>query len=161
MRVVLVGASGTVGQAAKMGLSRHEIIAAGRSSGDVTVDLTSEESIRAMYQKVGKVDAVVAALTSHGLAAASLGPDLKPTPDKIAVGTMHRLKGLEFKCVVIVDADADSVPLPNAVTDARIDEAQHDADVRRERCLVYVACTRARDELLVTWSGKPSKFLTT
>ena len=60
MRVLLVGASGTVGQAAKQGLSRHEIVAAGRSSGDVTFDLTREESIRAMYESVGKVDAVVA-----------------------------------------------------------------------------------------------------
>ena len=61
MRVLLVGASGTVGQAAAGGLARHQIIRAGRSSGDVTVDLTSGDSIRAMYQTVGKVDAVVAA----------------------------------------------------------------------------------------------------
>lgn len=60
MRVLLVGASGTVGQAAARGLSRHQIVTAGRSSGDVTVDLMSEDSIRAMFEKVGRVDAVVA-----------------------------------------------------------------------------------------------------
>jgi NAD(P)-dependent dehydrogenase (short-subunit alcohol dehydrogenase family) len=59
MRVLLVGASGTVGRAAAKALSGHQIITAGRSSGDLNVDIVSEESIRAMYAKLGKVDAVV------------------------------------------------------------------------------------------------------
>ena len=60
MRILVVGANGTVGQAAVTELSRrHDIVKAGRSSGDVTVDLMSEELVRAMYAEVGKVDAVV------------------------------------------------------------------------------------------------------
>lgn len=60
MRVLVVGASGTVGQAAVKELGRrHEIITAGRNSGDVTVDLTSEASISAMFEKLGCVDAIV------------------------------------------------------------------------------------------------------
>ncbi len=62
MRILVVGASGTVGQAAVKELGRrHEIVTAGRSSGDVTVDLMSEPSIRAMFEKAGRIDAVVAA----------------------------------------------------------------------------------------------------
>lgn len=54
MRILVVGASGTVGQAALKALSaRHEIVTAGRSSGDVTVDLMDEASVRAMFEKLG------------------------------------------------------------------------------------------------------------
>jgi NAD(P)-dependent dehydrogenase (short-subunit alcohol dehydrogenase family) len=60
VRVLLVGAEGTVGQAACNELKpRHDIIKAGRTSGDVNVDLTDMASVKAMYQKVGKLDAVV------------------------------------------------------------------------------------------------------
>lgn len=61
MRVLVVGATGTVGTAAVNELGRrHEIIKAGRTSGDVTVDLMDEASIRAMFEKTGKVDAIIA-----------------------------------------------------------------------------------------------------
>ena len=60
MRILVVGGSGTVGQAAVTELSRrHEIVKAGRTSGEVTVDLMDEASVRAMYKHVGKVDAIV------------------------------------------------------------------------------------------------------
>ena len=52
MKILLVGARGTLGMAVRKGLgNRHEITAAGRSSGDVRVDLTDEESIKAMFDK--------------------------------------------------------------------------------------------------------------
>ncbi len=58
--VILIGALGKMGQAALMGLGNHKVITAGRS-GDVDqqVDITSEQSIRALYEKVGHFDAVV------------------------------------------------------------------------------------------------------
>jgi NAD(P)-dependent dehydrogenase (short-subunit alcohol dehydrogenase family) len=60
VRVLLVGAEGTVGQAACNELKpRHDIIKAGRTSGDVNVDLTDMASVKAMYDKLGKIDAVV------------------------------------------------------------------------------------------------------
>ena len=62
MKVLLVGASGIVGRGIDSELSqRHDIIRASRASGDVNVDLTDIASIRAMFEKVGKVDAVVSA----------------------------------------------------------------------------------------------------
>ncbi len=60
MRVLLIGAEGTVGKAAAAGLARHELIKAGRSSGKVRVDLTDPKSIARMFESIGKVDAVVA-----------------------------------------------------------------------------------------------------
>ncbi|WP_299475347.1 short chain dehydrogenase [uncultured Roseibium sp.] len=62
MKIILVGASGDVGKAAYDELSaRHDVITASRSSGDVRVDLTSPESIRALYEQTGPVDAVISA----------------------------------------------------------------------------------------------------
>ncbi|MET1413586.1 short chain dehydrogenase [Roseibium sp. HPY-6] len=62
MKIILVGASGDVGRAAFDELSaRHDIITAGRTSGDVRVDLASPESIRALYAQTGPVDAVISA----------------------------------------------------------------------------------------------------
>jgi NAD(P)-dependent dehydrogenase (short-subunit alcohol dehydrogenase family) len=60
MRILIVGASGTIGRAvvAELG-QRHDIISAGRSSGDVRVDITDKESIRTMFEKAGSVDALV------------------------------------------------------------------------------------------------------
>ncbi len=58
--VILIGALGKMGQAALSGLGNHTVITAGRS-GDVDhiVDITSEQSIRALYEAVGHFDAVV------------------------------------------------------------------------------------------------------
>jgi NAD(P)-dependent dehydrogenase (short-subunit alcohol dehydrogenase family) len=60
MRILIVGASGTIGSAvvAELG-QRHEIISAGRSSGDVRMDITDSKSVRAAFDKVGTVDALV------------------------------------------------------------------------------------------------------
>lgn len=63
MRIVIVGATGTVGRTAVDALSpRHEIIGVGRKSGDVRMDIEDVDSIRAMYRQVGIVDAVVSAV---------------------------------------------------------------------------------------------------
>ncbi|GAB2185992.1 short chain dehydrogenase [Roseibium sp. LAB1] len=62
MKIIIVGAAGAIGQAACAELStRHEIITAGRSAGDIKVDLADEESIDAMYAEAGLVDAVICA----------------------------------------------------------------------------------------------------
>lgn len=60
MKILIVGAGGTLGQAVAAELGqRHEIIRAGRTSGDIAVDLRDPASVAAMYQKVGSLDAVV------------------------------------------------------------------------------------------------------
>jgi NAD(P)-dependent dehydrogenase (short-subunit alcohol dehydrogenase family) len=62
MKILIVGASGTLGQAVAAELGqRHDIIRAGRNSGDVQVDLRDHASVAAMYAKVGELDAVVCA----------------------------------------------------------------------------------------------------
>jgi len=66
MKIIVVGANGAVGQTAVSAFgNRHEIIAVGRTSGDIQIDIEDQESVRSMYSKVGKVDAVVIAV-GHG-----------------------------------------------------------------------------------------------
>ncbi len=77
----------------------------------------------------------------------------------VRVTTMHSAKGMEFARLVVVGLNADSVPLPVAVTSEADDPLQHEYDLLRERCLLYVACTRARDQLILTGSGPPSSLL--
>lgn len=65
MRILLVGASGTIGRAVRDELgARHEVVTAGRSSGDVRMDVTDADSIAKAYAELGTLDAIVSA-TGH------------------------------------------------------------------------------------------------
>jgi superfamily I DNA/RNA helicase len=101
--------------------------------------------------------AVQAALDNADIRWSEVGSDSRQPG--VCIATMHSCKGLEFARLAVVAANADNLPLPVATTPAAEDQAQHDLDVLRERCLLYVACTRARDELVVTSSGMPSSLL--
>lgn len=68
VRIILIGGSGTIGRRLAPELARrHEIVVAGRTSGDVHVDITSAESIEAMYRQVPNLDAVVGIAASGAL----------------------------------------------------------------------------------------------
>ncbi|MEV5828459.1 UvrD-helicase domain-containing protein [Spirillospora sp. NPDC052242] len=78
---------------------------------------------------------------------------------RVQVATMHKMKGLEFRCIAVVGADEGSLPLLRALTPEDEDPKAHAQDVQKERCLLFVACTRARDHLYVSYAAKPSPFL--
>ena len=60
MKIIIVGASGNIGRFVTEELSKkYEVITASRNSGDIKVDLTSLSSIKDMYKKLGKLDAVI------------------------------------------------------------------------------------------------------
>jgi len=62
MRILLVGAAGAIGSAIAAALGqKHEIIRAGRSSGDIRIDITDEASISRVFEQSGRLDAVIAA----------------------------------------------------------------------------------------------------
>lgn len=79
--------------------------------------------------------------------------------DGVRVATMHGLKGLEFQCLAVVGLDAASLPAPNAVTSAADDPHAHRQDLQRERCLLFVALTRARDVLYLSHTGTATTLL--
>ncbi len=78
--------------------------------------------------------------------------------DAVYADTLHAAKGLEFRLVAIVGCEDGELPLKKAL-DAEIEEEARAQAEARERHLLYVGCTRARDELLVTHVGRPSRFL--
>ncbi|MET8409447.1 UvrD-helicase domain-containing protein [Streptomyces sp. NPDC005195] len=82
-----------------------------------------------------------------------------PDVDGVRLATMHAMKGLEFRCVAVLGVTASALPFSREVTPASVDALQHDSDLLRERCLLFVACTRAREALSVTWSGAASSFV--
>lgn len=100
----------------------------------------------------------VRALGERGVDARAL--DNNPaTSGYVQVLTMHRSKGMEFSRVVLAGVDAGHVP--SAATLRSVPEEEQGEALLRERSLLYVAASRARDELVVTWSGKKSELLTT
>ncbi|OSQ32959.1 short chain dehydrogenase [Thalassospira sp. MCCC 1A03138] len=104
MKVLLVGASGIVGRGIDSELSqRHDIIRASRASGDVNVDLTDIASIRAMFEKVGKVDAVVSATGK-----VHFGDFAEMDDDKYRIGINDKLMGQVNLVLVGRDHVADN-----------------------------------------------------
>ena len=98
-----------------------------------------------------------ATLEAAGIPTVSLSA--KSSREAVRVGTMHGMKGLEFQAVAVIGVTEGTVPAPAAVTPAADDPVAHAQDLQRERCLLFVACTRARDHLYVSYSGSPSPFL--
>ncbi|MCV3206169.1 short chain dehydrogenase [Mesorhizobium sp. YC-39] len=89
MRIIVVGAEGDIGKVACEELgSRHEIIKAGRSSGDIQVDMADRASVDAMYAKCGKVDAVISTAGN-----VHFGPLADFTEETFMLGLRHKVMG--------------------------------------------------------------------
>lgn len=68
MKILIIGASGTIGAGITGALSeKHEIITAGRSSGDLRVDITSKKSVKQLFEEAGPVDACICTATSGSM----------------------------------------------------------------------------------------------
>ncbi len=105
-----------------------------------------------------EIDRARQAVAQSGTPSSDLNHLLAKTPGSVSVGTMHLAKGLEFKAVVVMACDDEIIP-----SQERISSVVDESDLREvydtERHLLYVACTRARDFLLVTSGDVPSEFL--
>ena len=99
-----------------------------------------------------------AALKASGAQAVELSDKVETTASRVSISTMHLAKGLEFRAVAVMACDDEVVPLQE-----RIETVSDDSDLEEvyntERHLLYVACTRARDHLLVTGVDPASEFL--
>ncbi len=99
-----------------------------------------------------------AAVTAAGLSFKVLDEHVETASGYVSICTMHLAKGLEFRAVAVMACDDEIIPLQE-----RIETVGDDADLQEvydtERHLLYVACTRARDHLLVTSVDPASEFL--
>jgi superfamily I DNA/RNA helicase len=105
-----------------------------------------------------RLEALEQALHGAGLATHRLADDGKEQPVGVGLGTLHRAKGLEFRAVLILDASDGVLPSPSAFRGADDPQDKEDA-LTRERHLLHVGMSRARDELAISWSGKPSSLV--
>jgi superfamily I DNA/RNA helicase len=101
--------------------------------------------------RTSQVKALLALFKQRGLAAQDLTTYKGRTTRAVKVGTLFRAKGLEFKEVYLPHA---SVSLPDANERGDPEEAR---ELARRR--FFVGMTRARDRLVITWSGEPPGFL--
>ena len=88
-KILLIGASGTLGQAVHANLgARHDVITAGRSSGTHRVDFSQAGSLAALFAAVGKVDAIVSTAGN-----VHFGPLTSMTPEQFNLGLQDKLLG--------------------------------------------------------------------
>jgi len=89
MKILLIGGTGLLGSGVKKELEgRHEIICAARNNADVEVDISKPDSIKKMFEQVGKVDAVISATGST-----HFGPLKEMTPEMNEITIENKLKG--------------------------------------------------------------------
>ena len=109
-------------------------------------------------RSAAQLDRAQAAVKASGLPLNILDEHVETISGHVSISTMHLAKGLEFRAVVVMACDDEIIPLQE-----RIETVGDDADLQEvyntERHLLYVACTRARDHLLVTSVEPASEFL--
>lgn len=109
-------------------------------------------------RSAAQLERAQAAVQAAGLSFKILDEHVETLSGHVSISTMHLAKGLEFRAVVVMACDDEIIPLQE-----RIETVGDDADLQEvydtERHLLYVACTRARDHLLVTSVEPASEFL--
>lgn len=105
-----------------------------------------------------QISRATAAVAASGIPFSVLDEHVETANGQASVCTMHLAKGLEFRAVVVMACDDEVIPLQERV-EAVTDDADIEEVYNTERNLLYVACTRARDRLLVTSADPASEFL--
>lgn len=132
----------------RVGAWLGEQIKAGTELHEVGVFVRSEAELKR----------AMAAVRCAGVKMSRLDNRSEPSEGAVALGLMHDAKGLEFRAVAVMACDDEVLPLQSRI-EAIGDEADLEVTYETERHLLYVACTRARDHLLVTGVEPGSEFL--
>lgn len=106
----------------------------------------------------GQLARARAAVKAAGHTQLELSERLEQPQGRVAIGAMHIAKGLEYKAVAVMACDDDVLPLQERI-ETVADESELDEVHDTERNLFYVACTRARDRLLISGVKPASEFL--
>jgi superfamily I DNA/RNA helicase len=117
------------------------------------------ESVAVCVPTNDMADEVVTRLARRGVMAAKITGDGARGVEGVHVGTMYRFKGLEYRCMIIAGVSEGLVPRSAVDTWERTDRLRHRRELQRARSLLFVAATRARDALAISWNGRPSRFL--
>lgn len=116
------------------------------------------ESIAVFVRSVAELPRARKAIETAKLNANELETALEPQSGQVSLLTMHLAKGLEFQAVLVMACDDEVIPLQDRVSGVS-DDSDLEEVYNTERHLLYVACTRARDHLMVTGVEPASEFL--
>ncbi len=116
------------------------------------------EEIGVFVRSDGQISRAKAALEAAGLAYKVLDQKVESTVGSASLCSMHLAKGLEFRAVAVMACDDEVIPLQERI-ETSTDTSDLEEVYNTERHLLYVACTRARDNLLVTSVEPASEFL--
>jgi mRNA-degrading endonuclease RelE of RelBE toxin-antitoxin system len=121
-------------------------------------DDVQPHEIAVFVRSEAQIERAKTAAERAGMEYRVLDERLESTQGFVSISTMHLAKGLEFRAVAVMACDDEVIPLQE-----RIETVADESDLQEvydtERHLLYVACTRARDFLLVTSGDEPSEFL--
>ena len=126
--------------------------------GERLAEGINPEEIGVFVRTNAQVKRAHAAVAAAGLTGTVLDDHVATANGHVSIGTMHLAKGLEFRSVVVMACDDEVIPLQERIETAG-DEGELEEVYNTERHLLYVACTRARDHLLVTSVRPASEFL--
>jgi mRNA-degrading endonuclease RelE of RelBE toxin-antitoxin system len=116
------------------------------------------DEIAVFVRSEAQLDRAHAAVSTCKLPFRVLDEKLETAVGHVSISTMHFAKGLEFRAVAVLACDDEVIPLQERI-EAVGDEADLEEVYNSERNLLYVACTRARDQLLVTGVDPGSEYL--
>lgn len=135
-----------------------EIDAVSRWLADQISEGAKPHELGVFVRSLAELSRACMAVEKAGLPFKVLDETIETTSGQVSICTMHLAKGLEFRAVVVMACDDEVIPLQE-----RIESVADDTDLEEvyntERHLLYVACTRARDHLLVTSVDPASEFL--
>ncbi|HAT48958.1 MAG: UvrD-helicase domain-containing protein [Nitrospirae bacterium] len=138
-------------------IEEESAVVAGWLMQQLDDDLQPHE-IGVFIRSPAQLDRARNAVKMAGATALELDNGAETEAGKISVCTMHLAKGLEFRAVAVIACDDEVLPLQERI-EAISDDADLEEVYNTERHLLYVACTRARDHLLVTGVDPASEFL--
>ena len=121
-------------------------------------DGTAPHELGVFVRSEEQIHRALAALDAAQVGYRVLDEHVETTHGQASVCTMHLAKGLEFKAVVVMACDDDVLPLQSRI-ESVMDESDLEEVYNTERHLLYVACTRARDRLMVTSVAPASAFV--
>ncbi len=138
--------------------AQKEIEAVSKWLTEIIADGIQPEEVAIFVRSEAEFPRAISALKAAGVHYKQLDNSVETTHGHVSLSTMHLAKGLEFRAVAVIACDDEVIPLQS-----RIETVADDADLEEvystERHLLYVACTRARDRLLVSGVQPASEFL--
>lgn len=125
---------------------------------DLQADQFQPHEIGVFVRSAAQMDRAREAVRMSGFKAAELDSNVETQVGHLSISTMHLAKGLEFRAVAVMACDDEVIPLQERIEDVT-DDSDLEEVYNTERHLLYVACTRVRDRLLVTSVDPASEFL--